>query len=86
MFFKKLRFFLFELIDFGLEESAVGKRNVTFNFVLSQFLEIGTKASSKMSEAHYDVIMFLRNLPSSSVLVQSLILDQSKIILATQGF
>ena len=40
-FFKKLWGFLFELIDFVLEESAVGEQTVTF--VHFQFLEIGTK-------------------------------------------
>ena len=40
-FFKKLWGFLFKLIDFALEERAVGERTVTF--VLFQFLEIGTK-------------------------------------------
>ena len=39
--YKKTAGFLFELIDFGLEESAVGEQTVTFK--LSQFLEIGTK-------------------------------------------
>ena len=40
-FFKNFGGFLFELIDFALEESAVGERTVTF--VLLQLLEIGTK-------------------------------------------
>ena len=63
-----------------LEESAVGKRIVTF--VLFQILNIG----SKMSGAYYDVIMLVRNILISSVLVQSLILNQSKVFLAAQGF
>ena len=79
-FLKKLWGFLFELIDFALEESAVGERTVTF--VLFQFLEIGTKTSG----AHYDVIILGRNKLISSVLVQSLILNQSKVFLAAQGF
>ena len=48
IFSKKLRGFLFELIDFGLEESAVGERTVTF--MLSQFLEIGTKHAQTCRE------------------------------------
>ena len=47
-FLKKLWVFLFELIDFALEESAVGERTVTF--VLFQFLEIGTKHARRCRE------------------------------------
>ena len=47
-FFKKLWGFLFELIDFVLEESAVGERTVTF--VPFQFLEIGTKHARRCRE------------------------------------
>ena len=47
-FLKKLWVFLFELIDFVLEESAVGERTVTF--VLFQFLEIGTKHARRCRE------------------------------------
>ena len=47
-FFKKVWGFLFELIDFALEESAVGERTVTF--VLFQFLEIGTKHARRCRE------------------------------------
>ena len=47
-FLKKLWVFLFELIDFALEESAVGKRTVTFAFF--QFLEIGTKHARRCRE------------------------------------
>ena len=36
------------LIDFGLEESAVGERTVTF--VLSQFVKIGTKHARRCRE------------------------------------
>ena len=82
-FFKKLWGFLFELIDFALEESAVGERTVTL--VLFQFLEIGTK-HAQISGAHYDVIMLVRNILISSVLVQSLIFNQSKVFLAAKGF
>ena len=39
-----------------------------------------------MSGAHYDVIMLVGNMQISSVLVQSLILNQSKVFLAAQGF
>ena len=39
-----------------------------------------------MSGAYYDVIMLVRNMLISSVLVQSLILNQSKVFLAAQGF
>ena len=48
IFFFKLWGFLFELIDFVLEESAVGERTVTF--VLFQFLEISTKHARKCRE------------------------------------
>ena len=47
-FLKKLWVFLFELIDFVLEESAVGERTATF--VLFQFLEIGTKHARRCRE------------------------------------
>ena len=47
-FLKKLWGFLFELIDFALEESAVGERTVTF--VLFQFLEIRTKHARRCRE------------------------------------
>ena len=47
-FLKKLWVFLFELIDFALEESAVGERTVTF--VLFKFLEIGTKHARRCRE------------------------------------
>ena len=47
-FLKKLWGFLFELIDFVLEESAVGERTVTF--VPFQFLEIGTKHARRCRE------------------------------------
>ena len=47
-FLKKLWGFLFELIDFVLEESAVGERTATF--VLFQFLEIGTKHARRCRE------------------------------------
>ena len=40
--------FLFALIGFGLEESAVGKQTV--RFVLSRFLEIGTKHARRCRE------------------------------------
>ena len=46
--FKKTSWFLFELIDFGLKNSAMGERTVTF--VLSQFLEIGTKRARRCRE------------------------------------
>ena len=45
---KKLWGFLFELIDFALEESAVGGQTVTFVFF--QFLEIGTKHARRCRE------------------------------------
>ena len=48
IFFEKPWGFLFELIDFALEESAVGERTVTF--VLFQFLEIGTKHARRCRE------------------------------------
>ena len=54
----------------------------TVTFVLSQFLEIGTK----MLGAHYDVIMLVRNMLILSILVQSLSLNQSKVFLAAQSF
>ena len=68
MFFKRLLGFLFESIEFGLEESAVGERTVTF--MLSQSLEIDTKYARrmKMSGAHYNVVMHVRNVLISSVL------------------
>ena len=47
-FLKKLWGFLFELIDFALEESAVGERIVTF--VRFQFLEIGMKHARRCRE------------------------------------
>ena len=47
-FFKKLWGFLFELMDFVLEESAVGERTVTF--VLFQILEIGSKHARRCRE------------------------------------
>ena len=47
-FLKKLWGFLFELIDFVLDESAVGERTVTF--VLFQFLEIGAKHARRCRE------------------------------------
>ena len=47
-FLKTLWGFLIELIDFALEESAVGERTVAF--VLFQFLEIGTKHARKCQE------------------------------------
>ena len=48
IFFKKLWGFSFELIDFALEESAVGEQTVTF--VLFQILEIGTKHARRCRE------------------------------------
>ena len=45
IFKKKTLGFLYELIDFALEESAVGERTVTF--VLFQFLEIRTKHAQR---------------------------------------
>ena len=47
-FFKKLWGFLFELIDFVLEESAVGERTVTF--ALFQILEIVSKHARRCRE------------------------------------
>ena len=67
MFLKKLRFFKFELIDFGLEESAVGTRTAThcaFSIPRNRH-----EARSKNSGAHYDVMMLVRNMLISSVLV-----------------
>ena len=47
-FLNKLWGFLFEIIDFALEESAVGERTVAF--VLFQFSEIGTKHARRCQE------------------------------------
>ena len=47
-FLKKLQVFLFELIDFRFEESAVGEG--TGISMLSQFLEIGTKHARRCRE------------------------------------
>ena len=83
-FLKKLWVFLFEIIDFALEENASGQANryiCTFSILRNPH-----KACSKMSGAHYDIIMLVRNILISSVLVQSVILNQSKVFLAAQGF
>ena len=39
-----------------------------------------------MSGAHYDVIMLVRDMRISSVLMQSLILNQSKVFFDAQDF
>ena len=80
---KKLGFFLFKLIYFGLDISAVGARNVTF--VLSQFLEIGAKHAQRCRKP-FMTSLLVRNISFLSGFVQSLILNQSKVFLAAQGF
>ena len=44
------------------------------------------KACSKMSGAHYGVIILVKSMLISSILVLSLTLNQSKVFLTAQGF
>ena len=67
---------------------AWGKRSGRANCYICAFSNLRNwhEACSKMSGAHYDVIMLVRKILISSVLVQSLILNQCKVFLAAQGF